>query len=65
MIIRPVGVELFQTDGWTNKTKLTVTFHNLAKAPNDETTCSKLTVGSLLADQTCSVAAFTVILRET
>ena len=36
MKIRPVGAELFHEDGWTDVTKLTVTFHKgeRAKIPN-------------------------------
>jgi hypothetical protein len=33
MEIRPVGAELFQEDGQTDMTKLTVAFRNSAKAP--------------------------------
>ena len=33
MQIRPVGAELFQTDGWTDMTELIVAFHNFANAP--------------------------------
>jgi len=32
MKIRPVGAELFHTDGQTHMTKLIVTFRNFAKA---------------------------------
>jgi hypothetical protein len=36
--IRPVGVELFQGDRRTEITKLSISFHNFAKAPlNNET----------------------------
>ena len=34
MKFRPVGAELFQADGRTDMTKLTVVFHNFANAPN-------------------------------
>jgi len=37
MKIRPLGAELFHTDGWTDRrtdiTKLIVAFRNFAKAP--------------------------------
>ena len=33
MEIRPVGDELFNSDGQTHKTKLTVVFRNFATAP--------------------------------
>ena len=33
MKIRPMGVELFQADGQTDMTKLTVAFRNFVNAP--------------------------------
>jgi len=35
MKIRPVGAELFLTDGQTHMKKLTVDFRNFAKAPKN------------------------------
>jgi len=37
MNIRPVGAELFHAGGRTDRTKLTVPFHNFANAPKDGT----------------------------
>ena len=37
MKIRPVGAELFHTDGQTDTTKPTVDFRNFAKAPKGRT----------------------------
>ena len=37
MKIRTVGGELFYADGRTDMTKLTIAFHNFAKAPENET----------------------------
>jgi hypothetical protein len=36
--IRPVGAELFRADGWTDMTKLIVTFHNFPNAPENNFT---------------------------
>jgi len=33
MKFRPVGAQLFHTDGWTDMTKLAVAFRNFANAP--------------------------------
>jgi hypothetical protein len=40
MEIRPVGDELFHTDGRTDQTDLTVDFQNFANESNDEITTS-------------------------
>jgi len=37
MKIRPVGSDLYHADGWTDMTKLTVTFRNFANAPKSVT----------------------------
>jgi hypothetical protein len=36
MKIRPVGVELFHADGWTDMTKLIVAFSNFVNVPKNE-----------------------------
>jgi hypothetical protein len=38
MKMRPVGAELFHSDGQTDMTKLIVAFHNVANAPKKWTT---------------------------
>jgi len=36
MKIRPVGAELLHADRWTDMTKLTVAFRNMANAPKNK-----------------------------
>jgi len=33
---RPVGAKLFHVDGWTDMTKLTVTFPNFVNTPKND-----------------------------